>query len=121
MNDHCDLEGVYALVTGATSGIRRATAGALVRRGAEVVVHGRNAERGGAVVDAITAGGAAEPARRSVCPLPGLRSRCALPVPGIVGDPGTALPRRLRRSRSLAATEETTSAGNKSLQWEDKI
>src|SRR5438874_2014248 len=57
MNDHCDLEGVYALVTGATSGIRRATAGALVRRGAEAVVHGRNAERGGAVVDTIAAGG----------------------------------------------------------------
>jgi NAD(P)-dependent dehydrogenase (short-subunit alcohol dehydrogenase family) len=71
MNDHRDLEGVYALVTGATSGIRRATAGALVRHGAEVVVHGRNAERGGAVVDAITAGGAAEPARAQLILYPG--------------------------------------------------
>jgi NAD(P)-dependent dehydrogenase (short-subunit alcohol dehydrogenase family) len=47
MNDHRDHEGVYALVTGAASGIRRTTAEALVRHGAEVIVLGRNAERGG--------------------------------------------------------------------------
>ncbi len=43
MTDHRDLEGLYALVTGATSGIRRAIAEALVRHGGEVIVHGRNA------------------------------------------------------------------------------
>jgi NAD(P)-dependent dehydrogenase (short-subunit alcohol dehydrogenase family) len=52
-----DLEGLSALVTGATSGIGLAAAQALGRHGAEVVVHGRDVARGGAVVDAITADG----------------------------------------------------------------
>ncbi len=57
MKDQRDLEGLRALVTGATSGIGRAAALALGRHGAEVVVHGRDVGRGGAVVDAITADG----------------------------------------------------------------
>jgi NAD(P)-dependent dehydrogenase (short-subunit alcohol dehydrogenase family) len=57
MNEHRDLEGRQALVTGATSGIGRAVAEHLARNGSEVVVHGRNAARGAAVVDAITAEG----------------------------------------------------------------
>jgi NAD(P)-dependent dehydrogenase (short-subunit alcohol dehydrogenase family) len=52
-----DLDGLSALVTGATSGIGRAAATQLARAGAEVIVHGRDAGRGGAVVDAITAAG----------------------------------------------------------------
>ena len=52
-----DLEGQRALVTGATSGIGRAVALELARDGAEVVVHGRNAERGAQTVDEITAAG----------------------------------------------------------------
>jgi NAD(P)-dependent dehydrogenase (short-subunit alcohol dehydrogenase family) len=52
-----ELEGLRALVTGATSGIGRAAAEELGRRGAEVIVHGRDAARGGAVVDGITADG----------------------------------------------------------------
>jgi NAD(P)-dependent dehydrogenase (short-subunit alcohol dehydrogenase family) len=57
MNEQRDLEGISALVTGATSGIGRAAAEALGRHGAEVIVHGRNADRGSVVVDAITAEG----------------------------------------------------------------
>jgi NAD(P)-dependent dehydrogenase (short-subunit alcohol dehydrogenase family) len=57
MSEQRDLEGLSALVTGATSGIGRAAAEELGRRGAEVVVHGRDSERGSAVVAAITAEG----------------------------------------------------------------
>jgi NAD(P)-dependent dehydrogenase (short-subunit alcohol dehydrogenase family) len=48
-------------VTGATHGIGRAAALRLARDGWEVIVHGRNAERGAEVVAAIEAEGA-EPA-----------------------------------------------------------
>src|SRR5487761_582917 len=57
MDEQRDLDGLSALVTGATSGIGRAAAEELGRHGAEVVVHGRDAARGSAVVDAITADG----------------------------------------------------------------
>lgn len=57
MNEQRDLEGLSALVTGATSGIGKASAEQLARHGAEVIVHGRDAARGQAIVDAITAEG----------------------------------------------------------------
>jgi len=57
MDEQRDLEGVSALVTGATSGIGRAAAEELARHGAEVIVHGRDAGRGAGVVDRITAEG----------------------------------------------------------------
>jgi NAD(P)-dependent dehydrogenase (short-subunit alcohol dehydrogenase family) len=57
MNDQRDLEGLSALVTGATSGIGRAAAEELGRHGAEIIVHGRDADRGSAVAATITAAG----------------------------------------------------------------
>jgi NAD(P)-dependent dehydrogenase (short-subunit alcohol dehydrogenase family) len=52
-----DLDGLRALVTGATSGMGRAVAAELASRGATVIVHGRDTGRGEAVVAAITAAG----------------------------------------------------------------
>jgi NAD(P)-dependent dehydrogenase (short-subunit alcohol dehydrogenase family) len=52
------LQGQTALVTGATSGIGRATANALAGAGANVLVHGRDPERGGEVVSELEAAGA---------------------------------------------------------------
>ena len=57
MKDQRDLEGLRALVTGSTSGIGRAAAEELACHGAEIVVHGRDIDRGAAAVDAIVAGG----------------------------------------------------------------
>src|SRR5215472_248451 len=57
MSDQRELEGLTALVTGATSGIGRAAAEQLARRGADVIVHGRDAARGAAVAGAITGAG----------------------------------------------------------------
>jgi NAD(P)-dependent dehydrogenase (short-subunit alcohol dehydrogenase family) len=51
------LSGKTALVTGSTSGIGRATAEAFAREGAEVIVSGRDEQRGADVVNAITANG----------------------------------------------------------------
>jgi NAD(P)-dependent dehydrogenase (short-subunit alcohol dehydrogenase family) len=53
------LAGELALVTGSTSGIGKAVAVQLAAQGARVVVHGRDATRGAAVVDTITAAGGA--------------------------------------------------------------
>ena len=52
-----ELAGTTALVTGATSGIGRATSVLLADRGAHVLVSGRDAARGDAVVAEIRAAG----------------------------------------------------------------
>jgi NAD(P)-dependent dehydrogenase (short-subunit alcohol dehydrogenase family) len=49
--------GKVALVTGSTDGVGRMVASRLARAGAEVIVHGRDAERGRNVVAEIEAGG----------------------------------------------------------------
>ena len=53
------LQGKTAIVTGSTSGIGRAIAGAFAAAGASVVVHGTNRERAEAAVSRIRSGGAA--------------------------------------------------------------
>ena len=52
-----NLTGKFALVTGSTDGVGRMVASQLARAGAEVVVHGRDADRGRQVVAKIEAGG----------------------------------------------------------------
>src|SRR5271169_4785207 len=57
MNEQRNLESISAPVTGASSGIGRATAEEPGRHGAEVVVHDLDPTRGSAMVDTITAEG----------------------------------------------------------------
>ncbi|MFG3168754.1 SDR family NAD(P)-dependent oxidoreductase [Streptomyces sp. NPDC048200] len=59
MYDMDTLRGRTALVTGATSGIGRAVARSLAERGAEVVVHGRDRDRGESLVKEIEQQGGA--------------------------------------------------------------
>src|ERR1700730_7114067 len=51
------LDGQKALVTGATSGLGRAIAQRLAEEGAQVLVHGRDPDRGAETVAAIAAAG----------------------------------------------------------------
>lgn len=51
------MKGKVVLVTGSTDGLGRELALRLAARGAQVIVHGRNKERGQAVVDEITKAG----------------------------------------------------------------
>ena len=65
-----------AIVTGASSGIGRATALALGAEGAMVTVTARRPERLGALAEEIEASGRRSAAAR------GGRDRCGLPLPG---------------------------------------
>jgi NAD(P)-dependent dehydrogenase (short-subunit alcohol dehydrogenase family) len=73
-----DLVGKKALVTGGTSGIGRATAEALAREGAHVVISGRSEARGADVVAAIeAAGGEAEFVRADLATADDVRALAA--------------------------------------------
>ncbi len=52
-----NLTGKIALITGSTDGVGRFVARKLGQGGAEIIVHGRDADRGAEVVSEITAGG----------------------------------------------------------------
>jgi NAD(P)-dependent dehydrogenase (short-subunit alcohol dehydrogenase family) len=54
VNEDRALAGLCALITGATSGIGRAIAEEFGRHGADVIVHGRDEQRGRAVIEALT-------------------------------------------------------------------
>ena len=56
-NETLSYDGKTVLITGSTDGLGRELALALAADGAHVIVHGRNAERGAALVDEIKAGG----------------------------------------------------------------
>ena len=53
-----DLAGAFALVTGGTSGIGRATGAALAARGARILLVGRSSERTASVLEELSASGA---------------------------------------------------------------
>jgi NAD(P)-dependent dehydrogenase (short-subunit alcohol dehydrogenase family) len=55
--DSIDMNGKTVLITGSTSGLGETVARRLGAMGATVIVHGRNAERGAEVVDAINSAG----------------------------------------------------------------
>ncbi len=57
MSPSQSLRGQTALVTGATAGLGRATAMEMSRRGSEVLIHGRDPERGQQTVQEIIAAG----------------------------------------------------------------
>jgi NAD(P)-dependent dehydrogenase (short-subunit alcohol dehydrogenase family) len=57
IKQNASLAGLTALVTGATSGIGRATAIQLASQGATVLVHGRDSERASAVIEKIELAG----------------------------------------------------------------
>lgn len=53
-----DMSGKLCLITGATNGIGKTTAEALAKRGAHLLVHGRDAEKGATLVSALKRAGA---------------------------------------------------------------
>ena len=57
-----DMKGKTVLITGSTDGVGRYVAGEIARQGAHVLIHGRDAARGKALIDEIGKAGHAAPA-----------------------------------------------------------
>jgi NAD(P)-dependent dehydrogenase (short-subunit alcohol dehydrogenase family) len=104
-----DLKGQRALVTGGTSGIGRATAEALAREGARVLISGRSETRGAEVIGAIkAAGGEAEFVRADLESANEVRAlaECAAEVDILVNNAGV-FPAGATHELSEAAFDET--------------
>src|ERR1700759_5536747 len=70
-----DVRGKTVLITGSTDGVGRYVAGELARQAAHVLIHGRDAGRAKAVIDAIKAdGGKATFYQADLSSLAGVRS-----------------------------------------------
>ena len=100
------LSGKTALITGSTSGIGRATAEAFAREGAEVIVSGRDEQRGAEVVAAITESGGSARFVRADLAAPASVQELARLVRGnghgidiLVNNAGSFASDRLRASR----------------------
>ena len=77
-----DVKGKTVFITGSTDGVGRYVAGELAKQGAQVLIHGRDAARGKALIDEIRAGGHAAPAfyQADLSSLAGVRQKEAVPI-----------------------------------------
>jgi dehydrogenase/reductase SDR family protein 12 len=111
-----DLAGRVYLVTGATSGMGRATAALLAAAGAEVVVHGRNPDKVAQVVSQLTAAASA-PVTGEVADLSLLVEAAALAdrvarahprLHGLVNNAGLLSPEHTVTTEGVEATAAVT-------------